>query len=192
MTNPSLTITNEKASEVEFEIAIQGIPAHEAKVRFVIEGDKHDTAINCERTSGSKWLAHIPAIPLNESNKSFRVEVIAGNYYFCPTRGGINLVNTPKVRIAEVFHSNAEPMVTVSARFKQTEPERQLIIVESLSDSNYRSFIQHCESAHKIFERVSAVMKKILRENNVTSKSIVEVIEAAKKAVKLVEAKLYD
>lgn len=185
MNRPLLTITNEKETEFEFDLAIQGVSTQDAKVRFVLESSSHDMAINCAR-SHNKWVARIPSVHLDESINSFRLEVIAGGYYFCPTEGSIKIVSSPSVKIAEMLKSYEQKPVSVTANFSsEQKPDRKL--VESLSKSEQSNFIKHCKAAGKIFARAASIMEQRI----VTTQTAVEVLEAVTKASELIEKKIY-
>jgi hypothetical protein len=193
MNRPLLTITNEKESEFEFDVSIQGLPAHEANVRFVIEGGKYDTTINCVRNaSNSKWVAHIPSMRVDESAKNFRVEVIAGGYYFCPTQGGVKVVSSPKVKIAEfVQRSEEAKVVKVTADFSPVEQATpQLIMTETMSPAARVNLLKRCQAAGRIFSRAANIMEAS-EPSKVTTGSLVDILEAVKKAIKMIEVKVY-
>jgi DNA-binding TFAR19-related protein (PDSD5 family) len=194
MNRPSLTIYNEKETEFEFDVSIQGVPAHEANVRFVIEGGLYDTTINCVRnTSNNKWLAKIPNMRVDESAKNFRVEVIAGGYYFCPSQGSVKVMSSPRVKVAEMTqHTEAKPSIKVSAYMTPIEQPKSLIMMESLTPTARDGLFKRCKAAGQIFSRAASIMQMpVSEQRKVTTDALVEILEAVKKAVNMVEVKVY-
>jgi hypothetical protein len=193
MNRPSLTIANEKESEFEFDVSIQGVPAHEANVRFVIEGGTYDTTINCVRNANNKWMARIPNMQIDETAKNFRVEVIAGGYYFCPSQGSVKILSSPRVKIAEMVQNDAK-VIKVSASMAPSaiEEPKTMLMLESMTPSARAGLFKRCQAAGKIFSRAAGLMAMpITEQHKITSSVVVEILEAVKKAINMVEIKVW-
>jgi hypothetical protein len=190
MKSPLLNIPSEKETEFEFDISIQGVSSSEASVRFMIEGQTHDSSINCVRSDrNDKWIAKIPAMSLTENNSSFRIEVIAGGYYFCPTRGQINVISQPSVKVTEYIQHNKpteQASITVSSS-SFSAPKAVPVLFETMSLTDRKNLQTRCQSAGQIFTKAG----KVISEKNVSSKHIVDILEAVKKGIKVIETKLY-
>lgn len=196
MNRPSLTINNEKESDFEFDVSIQGVPANEATVRFVLEGaGGYDMTINCVHSANNKWLAHIPVLRMDEAADKFRVEVIAGGYYFCPSQGSVKIVSSPRVKVAEMVQRMDDVKtvkVSASMAAHAIEPPKTLLVMESLNASARDGVFKRCRAAAQIFTRAAGLLQiPVAEQRKISAKTLVEILEAVKKAVHMVEVKVY-
>lgn len=125
MSEPTIKINPAKASDIEFEVSVQGSEVSEPPiVRFVMNGcDEYLCTFECTKVDGAKWSAKIP--PLTHFTKTtvpFHVEVIVDGYYFEPAEGTVQLVTNPSVKFQPT--TNAKPTVTTSFTVKQEEDEK--------------------------------------------------------------------
>lgn len=191
MAGAAITINGDQPSDIDFDLSIQGIPTHEAGVRFVVESDAgYDIAITCSRQQNNQWRASIPALQLRESTRPFRIEVIAGGYYFCPTTGSLQVKASPQVHIAEIVQPRG-PAISVSANFASAPaaPVQPPIVVESLAPAERGALYKHCRNAGRIFSKAGTLLQE--RRDGLTGPGLAEVLKAVKSAIQMVETKLY-
>lgn len=119
----NITIVNQRDTELEFDINIQGANKKEPIVRFVIEGKPTNFGFQCRQGDEDKWLVDVPAISqLKDKAYPFRLEVIVDGYYFEPFRGTVDIVAEPDVKNNTVKQP-AEPIVK-AASVKKKEKKK--------------------------------------------------------------------
>jgi len=111
-------VNNTKDTNLEFDIAIQGLTEDatpNTDVRFVVKNvkDKYSVSIKCKRNENKKWVANVPALYLETKEQPFQIEVIVDGYYFAPANGMLEVINEPKVKIKE--ESTPQKQITVTA-----------------------------------------------------------------------------
>ena len=111
-------VNNTKETNLEFDIAIQGLvedAAPNTDVRFVVKNvkDKYNVSVKCERNDNKKWVANLPALYLESTQQPFQIEVIVDGYYFAPASGTLEVINEPTVKIKE--ESTPQKQITVTA-----------------------------------------------------------------------------
>jgi len=111
-------VNNTKDTNLEFDIAIQGLTEDatpNTDVRFVVKNvkDKYNVSIKCKRNENKKWVANVPALYLETKEQPFQIEVIVDGYYFAPANGMLEVINEPKVKIKE--ESTPQKQITVTA-----------------------------------------------------------------------------
>jgi hypothetical protein len=196
MAQPNLTINNGKPTEFEFDVMIQGATANESAVRFVVESAGYDVVVNCAKGRQDKWLARVPALDLQEAEPKYRVEVITGGYFFTPTRGSMNVVQPPRVSLAETMEKVQTRNPSVKANSLSQAMNRvdvsiakEPMLVETMSVSARTSLQKKCAVASRVFKRAGEVMESIsLRDQRkLSTEGIISVLDAVKKAVNAVE-----
>jgi hypothetical protein len=193
MKQPSITISGDKESEFEFDVALQGIPAKELTVRFVLEGAAgYDVAINCVQKAKTKWSARIPSMQLHESMQHFRIEVIAGSYYFCPANGNITVVAKPTVKVAEMIQRVYQEKKMEVSVLSEVTSARPTAILEKMDPTARMDLFKRCRAAGKLFVQAGSMLQvPIIEHKKLNAQALVEMLELVKKAMKLIEVKVY-
>ena len=196
----TIKLSNSKDTELEFDVAIQGLTeetAAKADVRFVIANadGKFNMSVGCVKSQGTKWLARIPAPKLQESSQDFRVEVIVDGYYFEPAAGKLQLISEPTVGITE----NVSAPVSVTAAFSQpttvsTRPIEKPLL-ESLVFNKDPRFAKQFNSATKVaMKSINIIEQSIAKTGEVDKKNkavVAEAIETGKKIFAAMEYLFY-
>jgi len=100
----SVSITNSRENELQFDISVEGTDVSEMRARFVIETDDVNYSFDCKQgDEAAKWVVKIPALPqLKSGTYDFYVEIITNGYYFDPYKGKVDVTPEPTVSQSDV------------------------------------------------------------------------------------------
>ena len=120
----TVSITNSRETELQFDISVEGVDVTTMEARFVIEADGVKYSFECKQSDeAGKWVVRIPALPhLKHGEYDFHIEIITNGYYFNPYHGKVNVTPEPTVSKSEVKNDKPPvPVVKISAAPKVAE-----------------------------------------------------------------------
>jgi len=138
----TIRVNNSKATNLEFDIAIQGLTEEmtpNTDVRFVVRNVKnqYNLSVKCAQNESKKWVASVPALFLESKEQPFQIEVIVDGYYFAPASGMLELVNEPTVKIKE---ETSQQKLKVTASFGgSTVVQEDIPVALDLSNAIFES-----------------------------------------------------
>lgn len=196
-----IKVNNTKETNLEFDIAIQGLMEDSnpnTDVRFVVKNvnNKYNVSVKCARNENNKWVANLPALQLESKSQPFQIEVIVDGYYFAPASGTLEVINEPKVKIKEEADKK---QIKVTASF-----EGSSIVEESVPDPiNLQKAIFESDAKFgKSTRMFTGVLKKsaitldksILKNGTLTEnankKSVAEAVRMVRVALNFFESQL--
>lgn len=196
----TLKINTSEETRYDFDVSIDGLDANaNPEVRFVIEGESHDTAVKCTKGKLGGWSVVIPPMPLLETS-GFKVEVIVDGYYFMPVSGGLQVISPPKVNLKETFTSPIADKPSVSASFsgamdiiKETviSEKRTLLEFADLSPKTRRALAADVGTASMVMKRAADLLEIVHGREEINITSLTEIMNIIKKTVASVEVKIY-
>ena len=133
--NTTLSITNSRENELQFDVSVEGTDVSEMRVRFVIEADGTNYMFPCKQSdTPEKWIVKIPKMShLEVGTYDFHVEIITNGYYFDPYKGSIDVTPEPTVSQSDVSKKVPAPVVNdIVVKGDEKEEEEEYSVREEL------------------------------------------------------------
>lgn len=196
-----IKVNNTKETNLEFDIAIQGLMEDtnpNTDVRFVVKNvnNKYNLSVKCNRNENNKWVANLPALQLESKTQPFQIEVIVDGYYFAPASGTLEVLNEPKVKIKE---EASKKQIKVTASFEgSTVVEEAVPAPINLQNAIFESDAKFGKSS-KMFTGVlkksaitldKAILKNGTLGENVNKKTVAEAVRMVRVALNFFESQL--
>ena len=198
----TVSITNSRETELQFDISVEGVDVTTMEARFVIEADGVQYSFDCKQgDEAAKWVVKIPPMPhLKHGEYDFHIEIITNGYYFNPYHGTVKVTPEPTVSKSEVKNDKPPaPVVKISSApevAKEEEESSAPVISEEdddpKSDDLLDAFMKHRKDKPRVEE--SAADKAIKAALNDFKKKPLKESAPKKKAapVKLPKKKVVE
>lgn len=117
-----VTIVNQKPSEIEFELGIDGITPKDIDVRFMLEAKDHCLVFHAKREKGDMWVVKIPALPhLEKTAFPFKIEAVVDGYHLNVAKGTANVTGSIDVYVKKADKVKAKD----KEEEKKPEPKKE-------------------------------------------------------------------
>lgn len=181
-----VTISNTRDNVLEFDLDIQGLPADDMKVRFVIHADKVCFMFPCSKEE-KKWSVLIPQLSyLERTAFPFCIEIVADGYFFEALRGTINVVGSAEIYVTSPKNTATPPQQP------PTDGEVTIVVPESKTTekkSAPKEKAKPLRSRERSIAMIAEELMKSQRVENVESVStnpkdqkVRNILEESKKA----------
>jgi len=169
----TVSITNSRETELQFDISVEGVDVTTMEARFVIEADGVQYAFKCTQgDEAAKWVVLIPAMPhLNHGEYDFHIEIITNGYYFNPYHGKVKVTPEPTVSKSEVKNDKPKTPVVKISKPKVAEESNSSAPVISEEDDAPKSddlldaFMKHRKYKPRVEESAAdKAVKAALKE----------------------------
>ena len=145
----SVSTTNSRENELQFDISVEGTDVSEMRARFVIKTDDVNYTFDCKQgDEAAKWVVKIPALPqLKSGTYDFYVEIITNGYYFDPYKGKVEVTPEPTVSQSDVKTKKpsvpvVKPIVVKSKKPEEEQEEKDSSVVsEETEDDRNKNLV---------------------------------------------------
>jgi hypothetical protein len=196
---PVIRLHNNKETEFEFDVAIQGPSENSTPVvRFVVEDIKgYNVAVDCESAGAEKWSVRIPPLQNLDEAHNFHVEVIVDGYFFVPTAGLVEVVNPPQVAMRENISTRRIEKPQVVAKFENTvkvTTKKKLVEYSEMNPDLQTRLHQQTVNAGTILSKAGKIMEQGFNPTNgkrLDTKSLSGLINMVKESLDNITNKIF-
>lgn len=167
----TVSITNSRETELQFDISVEGVDVTTMEARFVIEADGVQYSFKCNQgDEAAKWVVLIPAMShLKHGEYDFHIEIITNGYYFNPYHGKVNVTPEPTVSKSEVKNDKPKtPVVKISKPEVAKDDKKPAPVIsedEPKSDDLIDAFMKHRKDKPRVEESAAdKAVKAALKE----------------------------
>jgi hypothetical protein len=190
--SPSFTIKSNQVNELPFVVRADNLGA-DADIRFVIHETDYDITIHCKKSlQEDKWIATIPPLNTKLTEANFDIEITSEEYFFRPASGTLKILQPPSVEMSESKEHKDRPRVTID--MNETIVKRKTLAEFSkMTVDDKKDFMRTVKNTSKILETAANVMQSLStgEHSKISSKSILTITEASKKAIASIEGKIW-
>ena len=160
-----ITIVNQKPSEFDFELEVDGLTPKGMKVRFCLKAKEYHLMFEAKHSKGDTWSVKLPALPMLEKGAfPYKIEVIADGYHFEAGKGTANITGSFDVYVkkpgkVEPGKEEKKPPKKVKEE-KGVWDEAEKILAEFKNEEGSRSV----ETTKKDKKDAAAIVRQIIAE----------------------------
>lgn len=183
-----VSIVNQKPTELEFELEIDGLSPKNVKVHFCLITKEYHMSFVAKKGKGGKWSVTIPALPhLAKGAFPYHIEVVADGYYFEAAKGTANVSGSFDVYVKnpEKVHPGVVKQETPKKVEKKPVEKKAVPPVEKTEDKKKVTPPKKVEPKKKVDKKVT---EESIKPTNLT-RSTSTLADAAKIADRLLTPK---